>query len=215
MASMITDWVDVEIRSTLDAGEVLGLLGDPSVRGAWQDDRAIHLYWPGSTWSSARLAQLRWVLGELAGNRLLEPDIVVHALPDRDWNRQWAESVKPLWVGKRLVIRPTWERVDTRSHQIEIILDPKRAFGTGHHATTRMLLEWLEDIIHGGESVLDVGTGSGILAMVEFVWERLGPSEWIMMRTLWSVRGSMRLSIASALNSPCGAARLRGNDCTT
>lgn len=166
MASMITDWVDVEIRSTLDAGEVLGLLGDPSVRGAWQDDRAIHLYWPGSTWSSACLAQLRWVLGELAGNRLLEPDIVVHALPDRDWNRQWAESVKPLWVGKRLVIRPTWERVDTRSHQIEIILDPKRAFGTGHHATTRMLLEWLEDIIRGGESVLDVGTGSGILAMV-------------------------------------------------
>jgi ribosomal protein L11 methyltransferase len=49
---------------------------------------------------------------------------------------------------------------------IEIVLDPKQAFGTGHHATTRMLLEWLEDFIHGGESVLDVGAGSGILAMV-------------------------------------------------
>ena len=46
------------------------------------------------------------------------------------------------------------------------MLDPKQAFGTGHHATTRMLLEWLEDLVRGGESVLDVGAGSGILAMV-------------------------------------------------
>jgi ribosomal protein L11 methyltransferase len=178
MASMTTDWVDVEIRSTLDAGEVLGLLGDPLVQGAWQDDRAIHLYWSGPTWSSAHLAHLRWVLRELTGNRLPEPDIVVHALPDQDWNRQWAESVKPLRVGKRLVIRPTWEKVDGRSGQIEIILDPKRAFGTGHHATTRMLLEWLEEVIHGGESVLDVGTGSGILAMAAV---RLGAARAVGM----------------------------------
>jgi ribosomal protein L11 methyltransferase len=178
MASMTTDWVDVEIRSTLDAGEVLGLLGDPLVQGAWQDDRAIHLYWSGPTWSSAHLAHLRWVLRELTGNRLPEPDIVVHALPDQDWNRQWAESVKPLRIGKRLVIRPTWEKVDGRSGQIEIILDPKRAFGTGHHATTRMLLEWLEEVIHGGESVLDVGTGSGILAMAAV---RLGAARAVGM----------------------------------
>ena len=53
-----------------------------------------------------------------------------------------------------------------QARDIEIVLDPKQAFGTGHHATTRMLLEWIEDFIHGGESVLGVGTGSGILAMV-------------------------------------------------
>ena len=62
-------------------------------------------------------------------------------------------------------------RSKARPGQIEIVLDPKQAFGTGHHATTRMLLEWLEETIQGGESVLDVGCGSGILAMASL---RLG-----------------------------------------
>jgi ribosomal protein L11 methyltransferase len=56
--------------------------------------------------------------------------------------------------------------VALQAGDIEIVLDPKQAFGTGHHATTRMLLEWLEDLVHGREFVLDVGAGSGILAMV-------------------------------------------------
>jgi ribosomal protein L11 methyltransferase len=72
------------------------------------------------------------------------------------------------------VIRPSWESVLPQAGDIEIVLDPKQAFGTGHHATTSLLLEWLEEIIRGGESVLDVGTGSGILAMVAL---RLGAAK--------------------------------------
>jgi ribosomal protein L11 methyltransferase len=94
-----------------------------------------------------------------------EPDIVVHSLSVQNWNLQWAQAVKPLRIGQRMVIRPSWETVECDSRQIELILDPKRAFGTGHHPTTHLLLEWLEDEIRGGESVLDVGTGSGLLSM--------------------------------------------------
>ncbi|MBH0180987.1 MAG: methyltransferase domain-containing protein [Nitrospira sp.] len=163
MPSTISDWVDVRIVSRLDAGEVLGLLDDPTVQGGWQEGETVHLYWPSEIWSLGHLVKLRQILRQLDGSN--EPEIQVHALPHQDWNQQWAQSVKPLWIGKRIVIRPSWEGVTLGHGQFEIILDPKQAFGTGHHATTRMLLEWLEEVIHGDETVLDVGSGSGILAM--------------------------------------------------
>jgi ribosomal protein L11 methyltransferase len=163
---MSSDWVDVQIRAELDAGEVIGLLADPFVPGAWQEDGTIHLYWPSRRWSPDHLVHLRHTLRRLTQQGATEPEIVVHSLPDQDWNRQWAQSVKPLRVGQRIVIRPSWETVECNEREVEIILDPKRAFGTGHHPTTSLLLEWLEQNIRGGESVLDVGTGSGLLAMV-------------------------------------------------
>lgn len=163
---MQNEWIDVTVRSEVDAAELLELLADPFVQGSWQDAGAIHIYWPSQHWSQDHFVRLRQVLQQMEGREQPEADILVQSLPHQDWNRQWAESVKPLRVGHRIVIRPSWEPVDLQPGDVEIILDPKQAFGTGHHATTRMLLEWLEDIVHGGEFVLDVGAGSGILAMI-------------------------------------------------
>lgn len=163
---MTAEWIDVTITSTVDAGELMELLDDPAVQGAWQEGAHIHLYWPEAAWSPDHVGRLQAALTQLEGPQAAGRDIRVQALPHRDWNRRWADSVKPLWIGTRIVVRPSWEPVPVRSDQIEIVLDPKQAFGTGHHATTRMLLERLEEIVRGGESVLDVGTGSGLLAMV-------------------------------------------------
>ena len=164
MASITSEWIEVQITSSLDAGELLGLLDDPDVPGAWQEGRTIRLYWPSHSWSTDHLSRLRQTLHRLV--QADAEDIVVQSMPDQDWNRRWAESVKPLRIGKRIVVRPSWERVPPEPGQIEIILDPKQAFGTGHHATTSLLLEWLEEERWEGRSVLDVGTGSGLLAMV-------------------------------------------------
>lgn len=161
-----SDWIDIHIKSPIDAGELLAALDDPDVQGAWQDEESIHIYWPNHSWSLDHLSRLRQALQRLETIDQPVPEILVQSLRNQDWNRRWADSVKPLWVGTRIVIRPSWEPVDVRKDQVEIILDPKQAFGTGHHATTMMLLEWLEQLIQGGESVLDVGTGSGLLAMV-------------------------------------------------
>lgn len=156
------EWVEVRVATDLDAGELLGLLNDPAVTGAWQDDRQICLYWPAARWGPQALAALRQALDDLGKGKVT---IAVERLSDRDWNAEWARSVRPIRIGRRLMIRPSWERVELRPGDIELVLDPKQAFGTGHHATTALLLEWLEDRIRGGELVLDVGTGSGILAM--------------------------------------------------
>jgi len=163
MSSTNSAWVDVQVYSSLDAAEVLGLLEDPAVQGGWQENESVHFYWSSSVWSPDHLVRLRQVLRQL--DETTEPAIVVRTMPSQDWNRLWTESVKPLWIGRHLLVRPSWETVNARPGQIEIVLDPKQAFGTGHHATTRMLLEWLEEVVQGGESVLDVGTGSGLLAM--------------------------------------------------
>ncbi len=155
------DWVDVCIRGSLDAGELLSRLDDPTVQGAWEDVDEVHLYWAQDHWNGERLASVCEVLSETASS---EHSFSVTLVPVQDWNDAWARSVKPLRIG-RLVIRPTWESVLLGLNDIEIVLDPKQAFGTGHHATTRMLLEWLQEEIHGGEQVVDVGTGSAILAI--------------------------------------------------
>ena len=161
---MAREWVEVRVAASLDPGELLGMLDDPAVTGAWEENGVVCLYWPGDRWTDASRDALAAVL-QRAGQGVPQDIVSVRVVPDRDWNEEWAKSVKPLRIGRRIVIRPSWEPVAVEPGGIELILDPKQAFGTGHHATTRLLLEWLEELIRGGERVLDVGTGSGILAM--------------------------------------------------
>jgi ribosomal protein L11 methyltransferase len=166
-------WIDVQVQVDMDAGELAGLLNDPWMVGAWQEDGLIHLYWPHERWTSETHQELTALVQRLGAD---DASIAAHVLPDEDWNAAWARSVTPLRVGQRIVIRPSWQSVTVNPSDVELILDPKQAFGTGHHATTQLLLEWLEAHIHGGERMLDVGTGSGILAMVAL---RLGAaSAW-------------------------------------
>ena len=77
----------------------------------------------------------------------------------------WKKFYKPFKAGRSLVVKPTWEHYDPQSGDRIIEIDPGMAFGSGTHETTSMCLELLEDAMHGGESVIDVGTGSGILAI--------------------------------------------------
>jgi ribosomal protein L11 methyltransferase len=160
---MSNDWVEVCIQDNLDVGELLSRLNDAAVQGAWEDEGTVRLYWPEDQWNEELLASVRSVLSDLAQSSAEVPLSVIR-VPAQDWNETWVRSVRPLRID-RLVIRQSWEPVTLEECDIEIILDPKQAFGTGHHATTRMMLEWLHQEIHGGEEVLDMGTGSAILSM--------------------------------------------------
>jgi ribosomal protein L11 methyltransferase len=83
---------------------------------------------------------------------------------DADWVRASQDQLAPVRISSRLWIVPSWREAPDPD-AVNIVLDPGLAFGTGHHATTRMCLRWLERVIRGGETVLDYGCGSGVLAI--------------------------------------------------
>jgi ribosomal protein L11 methyltransferase len=94
--------------------------------------------------------------------------IQVKKVPARDWSESWKRHFKPLDLGPRLLVKPTWSRRVPKKSQALVVLDPGLSFGTGQHATTRFCLEQLvalRDPAASSQSMLDVGTGSGILAI--------------------------------------------------
>ncbi len=84
---------------------------------------------------------------------------------DADWNENWKKYFKAFEVGERLAVCPSWEVYENRENRTVLKLDPGAAFGTGSHATTSLCLEILEGLVNADTTVLDIGTGSGILAI--------------------------------------------------
>lgn len=142
---------------------------DPSVIEKMDEDTLVHAYFPAETTSRetieslrARLAALtpEW-LGFDAGKRELE----IANVREEDWAENWKKYYKPFRVGRHLVVRPVWEKYEPQAGDKIISIDPGMAFGNGTHETTSMCLGLVEDYIKPGDTVLDVGTGSGILAI--------------------------------------------------
>ncbi|MBE0069530.1 50S ribosomal protein L11 methyltransferase [Thermoanaerobacterium thermosaccharolyticum] len=85
---------------------------------------------------------------------------------DDDWANSWKKYYKPFKIGKRVVIKPSWEDYKPEENEIVVELDPGMAFGTGSHETTKMCIEFLEDNVKPNNVVFDVGCGTGILSIV-------------------------------------------------
>ena len=89
--------------------------------------------------------------------------VETEGVEQEDWQNGWRKYYHPLEIGKRLAVVPSWQQYDT--DRVKLILDPGLAFGTGGHETTSLCMEALDERVTGGERVLDIGTGSGILAI--------------------------------------------------
>lgn len=127
----------------------------------------------GSLWPRARItalfprqADVRRALAraqELAGLDAIEP-LAVQPVAEQDWVRATQQQFAPVRISARLWIVPSWHAVPDPG-AVNVVLDPGLAFGTGTHATTQLMLRWLERAVHGGEAVIDYGCGSGILGI--------------------------------------------------
>ena len=132
----------------------------------------VRIYIPENRRLSGRRARID------AGIRLLSlvhpfPPMKVRRLRPRDWEDGWKAFFGVLKIGRRIVICPTWKKYVANNSDVVIRLDPGMAFGTGYHQTTMLCLQAVERFLQMGNSVLDLGTGSGILALAA---SRLGAS---------------------------------------
>ena len=117
------------------------------------------------------LAQVRMALSRVKQEhpeygRLL---LTMENMEDADWENNWKQFYKPMEIGERLIVIPEWESANVPAGRAALVLNPGLTFGTGSHATTRLCLTELEQQIHGGEKVLDLGCGSGILSIAALV----------------------------------------------
>jgi ribosomal protein L11 methyltransferase len=89
----------------------------------------------------------------------------VNEIKNQNWNRLWEDSIQPIAVTERIIITPSWRPQPDQEQKIVLIIDPKMSFGTGYHESTRLVLRMLEQYLIADSTVLDVGTGTGILAI--------------------------------------------------
>ena len=122
----------------------------------WSRSRLTALFDPGTD-VAAEVSRLAQALGDAAEYR-------VGRLDDKDWVREVQAQSEPIAVGERLWIVPSW-REPPRPGALNLVVDPGLAFGSGSHPSTRLCLRWLEAHLKGGETVVDYGCGSGILAL--------------------------------------------------
>ena len=161
---MSENYIEAAFRADVDSGEILAMLQDGEEFGCWENDGVIHIFWPEPRWSPDALEDLRRAMS-LFGIDPTAAGLTIKTVPDKDWNAAWAASLTPIRLGRRIRIRQSWHSPEESFDGIELVIDPRRAFGTGHHSTTQLVIEWLEKRLSGGERILDVGTGSGILSM--------------------------------------------------
>lgn len=152
--------------------DILYQLSALSITITADDDEEIFEPAPGTTplWKKCCITALfdedtdeKFVSAKL---KEFEPTLETHftVLQEEDWKNKWRQEFSTAQYGKRLIICPSFEKPEELT-PFTLILDPGLAFGTGKHPTTSLCLKWLDDIIQGGETVIDYGCGSGILAL--------------------------------------------------
>lgn len=104
-------------------------------------------------------------------------EVELDSIKEEDWANNWKQYYKPFNVGEKLIIKPTWESVPDSGGRKILEIDPAFSFGTGQHHTTKLVMETLEKVINGGERVLDLGCGSGILSIAALL---LGAEKAVM-----------------------------------
>lgn len=158
--SMIDNGLMIEDYSDFSLNGMYGELVDDTILSADRETVKVSVFVP----EERSLAECRSFIAERFSSLGIEADISVEGMREEDWAESWKQYYKPVHLGKITVV-PAWEKYEESKEEVVIRMDPGMAFGTGTHETTRLVLRLMQDEILGGERVLDMGTGSGILSI--------------------------------------------------
>ena len=154
---MIEDYSDIDVNLKTCYGDLI----DEKILGANKDIASVSVFIPSDRSYADDLAFIRQRCGELD----LHPEVELVGVNEEDWANSWKQYYKPVKIGERIVICPAWEKYTPAEGELVIRMDPGMAFGTGTHETTRLVIRLLEKYTKAGQRMLDVGTGTGILAI--------------------------------------------------
>ncbi len=154
---MIEDYSDIETNLKTCYGDLI----DERILQADKTIAAVSVFVPSDR---SYMDDLAFIRQKLAENQL-HGQIEIVGVNEEDWANSWKQYYKPLKIGERIVICPAWEKYTPAEGELVIRMDPGMAFGTGTHETTRLVIRLLETYTQKGCRMLDVGTGTGILAI--------------------------------------------------
>lgn len=156
-------YVEISISANESQRELLiPTMVELGCQGFEERETSLLCFLEKSAWESQKLrTDLLGILRTISANA----EITVREFEDQNWNAAWEASIQPIEVGSRLVVKPSWAQYPNPQHRMVIQIDPKMSFGTGYHETTRLTLRLLEEQTRPGDVMIDVGTGTGILAI--------------------------------------------------
>jgi ribosomal protein L11 methyltransferase len=169
--SMVSNNLQIEDYSDIDLKTCYGDLIDESILNADKTIASVSVYLPAERSVAESIAFLK---ERFAAVGLDDAKIETVGVNEEDWANSWKAYYKPIKIGKKLVIVPAWEKYTPAEGELIVRMDPGMAFGTGTHETTRLVIELLEKYTKKDCRMLDVGTGSGILAICA---SKLGAAE--------------------------------------
>ena len=158
--SMLDNGLMIEDYSDFTLNGMYGDLADDSILNADKSTVRVSLFVP----EEKNLSEYRMFIDERLLSLGIDYKTEMKAMKEEDWAESWKQYYKPIELG-RVVIVPAWEDYEAKAGQIILKMDPGMAFGTGTHETTRLVMRIMQDELVGGERVLDIGTGSGILSI--------------------------------------------------
>ncbi|MBP3437112.1 MAG: 50S ribosomal protein L11 methyltransferase [Clostridia bacterium] len=160
MMSMVANGLMIEDYSDITTDGLYGALIDEAILNADKTHIAVSVFLPAEQSPAESIAFLKERLEASA----IEADITTEGMKEEDWAEAWKQYYHPIPLG-RVTVVPAWEEYTPKENEAVIRMDPGMAFGTGTHETTRLVMMVMQEALQGGERVLDIGTGSGILSL--------------------------------------------------